>query len=750
LMKSHIHCRRIFPYLAVVGSVLMFMMVLTGAQPLPEPAIPEISCLEAEACFRHAVFLVDSNPENLELPLRRFAAVQEKFPETVWSKRAGFRIGLLLADRDPARALSLLEKASQDFPLLRDYLSLRQALLLSVLERNIEAADLLESVLDSDPSPVFLSDILHQAGYARYRAQQCRLALPLLQQAHARDSDHPQASRGLYAIAECADRLGLSEKSQSALQEIWWRYPDSPESRLLRDAQTGDPVHGLSSVISPDHYYQRAISFMKLAQFEGAIADLQVFLKSEPRKARYEQGQFKLAMANVRLKRYPIAEQVFQGLAKTSSTWQGRATVWLARVYLRQGKGLALLDLRNALPSGLSLSDRSQIFWMCGIWFEDQGEFESSAAAYEQAALAGGSTKTRAEALWRLGWLQYQQGKYEKARTAFLHMREDQVGSGRRSRQAQYWLAKTLRQLNETEQARILFQQLAQDSPLTYYGQLALQNLSDSQVSTMVEEFYLGVEKNGPTTQASYLDNIHFQKSQQFRLLGLMEMASLELMQAVEGFRNDRESLSELAIHLMKTEAYDAGLQIARRYFGEEIEQGRIAKTSLLWHVAYPRGYLPHIRAVASSRVDPYLVAGIIREESLFDPRALSRVGAMGLMQLMPKTAHRLAHQLGMPELPREDLFLSEINIRLGVRYVSELLEQYGGNLAYTIAAYNAGPQAVSRWTQKFGHREQDEFVELISYKETRGYVKRVLTSYRAYRLLVPTTCGRSSLDMSC
>jgi soluble lytic murein transglycosylase len=139
------------------------------------------------------------------------------------------------------------------------------------------------------------------------------------------------------------------------------------------------------------------------------------------------------------------------------------------------------------------------------------------------------------------------------------------------------------------------------------------------------------------------------------------------------------------------------------------------------------------IKGQGANGVDPYLVAAIIREESQYDWRAVSRVGAIGLMQVMPGTANNVAQRLGIPAVGRDDLFDQETNIRIGVHYVEQLLEQFSGNVAYTIASYNAGPIAVGSWIALHRGRSQDEFVELIPYQETRQYVKRVLRSYREY-----------------
>jgi len=174
-------------------------------------------------------------------------------------------------------------------------------------------------------------------------------------------------------------------------------------------------------------------------------------------------------------------------------------------------------------------------------------------------------------------------------------------------------------------------------------------------------------------------------------------------------------------------------LRLARARFRDKLERTGGTVAPGLWNVAYPTGLIPTIKLEGADGVDPYLVAAIIREESQYDRRAVSRVGAIGLMQVMPATANAVAQQHRLPTVVREDLFDQETNIRIGARYVGQLLVQFSGNVVYTIAAYNAGPVVVGNWVGLHQSRSQDEFVELIPYQETRQYVKRVLRSYKEY-----------------
>jgi len=134
--------------------------------------------------------------------------------------------------------------------------------------------------------------------------------------------------------------------------------------------------------------------------------------------------------------------------------------------------------------------------------------------------------------------------------------------------------------------------------------------------------------------------------------------------------------------------------------------------------------------------MDPYLLLAVIRQESLFDTRARSPAFALGLMQLLPSTAGRVAKQIGMPPPSNDQLFDPDTNLTLGSQYLKQLLERYSNNWFKAIAAYNAGEAAVDRWEKEIVTDDIEEFVERIPYTETRGYVKLVMRNHRIYQKL--------------
>jgi soluble lytic murein transglycosylase len=139
----------------------------------------------------------------------------------------------------------------------------------------------------------------------------------------------------------------------------------------------------------------------------------------------------------------------------------------------------------------------------------------------------------------------------------------------------------------------------------------------------------------------------------------------------------------------------------------------------------------------AQQDLDPHLVYAIIREESRFDHTAVSRSGALGLMQLMPGTGKDVARHLDLPENVGDDLFAPEINLAFGIWYASYLLHRCGGDPLMMLAAYNAGLSNARRWFSKH-HSGSDipKIVDGIAYRETRNYVKRIVESAHKYHSL--------------
>ena len=154
-----------------------------------------------------------------------------------------------------------------------------------------------------------------------------------------------------------------------------------------------------------------------------------------------------------------------------------------------------------------------------------------------------------------------------------------------------------------------------------------------------------------------------------------------------------------------------------------------------VWLAAYALPFNGAIRHwSAKSKLDPMLVAGLIHQESAFSPEARSSANALGLMQLEPETARRIAKQAKV-RYSQARLFEPDYNVRLGTIYLANLRQQFDG-VEMAVAAYNAGEDRVAAWTAGQTYREPAEFVDSIPFTETRDYVEIVTRNADIYRKL--------------
>ncbi|MDH4186292.1 MAG: transglycosylase SLT domain-containing protein, partial [Nitrospira sp.] len=358
---------------------------------------------------------------------------------------------------------------------------------------------------------------------------------------------------------------------------------------------------------------------------------------------------------------------------------------------------------------------------------------------------AGEPATQRAEALWRIGWVHYRAARYKEAVEALQRIVD--LHDGDFEPQALYWIGRSLAQTQQ-DRAREVYVQLCRQFPYTYYCQLAKEQSAEAAngtgQSTVVP---VAIPANAETAQASPVNGVAveqqapYRRAMELKALGLDADAARELAVLTDQYSRDVDALMTISVRLSEVGAYSHALRLARTQFRDKLERMGGEVSPGLWTVAYPTGLISTIKAQGLNGVNPYLVAAIIREESQYDVRAVSRVGAIGLMQLMPATANAVAQRHRLPSVTREDLFDQDTNIRLGARYMEQLLAQFSGNEIQTIAAYNAGPVVVENWAVQYRGRSQDEFVELIPYRETRQYVKRVLRSYREYLRLAGLSC---------
>jgi soluble lytic murein transglycosylase len=155
------------------------------------------------------------------------------------------------------------------------------------------------------------------------------------------------------------------------------------------------------------------------------------------------------------------------------------------------------------------------------------------------------------------------------------------------------------------------------------------------------------------------------------------------------------------------------------------------------WRILFPEPWWETIQAEsAKNNLDPYLVASLIRQESEFNPSAISPANAYGLMQLLPSAGKSIAREEGISHFQTYQLFDPATNIRLGTRYLRKTLDKFGGVTEYALAAYDAGDDRVRDWQAAGPYQGMDEFVESIPFTETREYVEAILRNYETYKAI--------------
>ena len=150
--------------------------------------------------------------------------------------------------------------------------------------------------------------------------------------------------------------------------------------------------------------------------------------------------------------------------------------------------------------------------------------------------------------------------------------------------------------------------------------------------------------------------------------------------------------------------------------------------------VLYPIKYKDEIKQTAYDyNLEPSLIASLINAESSFDTNAISKRGAIGLMQLQPETATEIANQLNITNFNQEDLLLPNINIQLGCFYLRKLLDIFN-NLDSALCAYNAGPNTVLSWLQNPEYSQNGTTLDIIPYPETQKYLQKIKNSINIYQ----------------
>lgn len=317
----------------------------------------------------------------------------------------------------------------------------------------------------------------------------------------------------------------------------------------------------------------------------------------------------------------------------------------------------------------------------------------------------------------------YSTGKYKQAIEQFRRFMDEFPKSAFQYR-ARYWLGQALSQQQEHEQAQKVYESLVREAPLTYYGLLA-SIASGKSVDASIDATLPNASEIDAFLQPQEV--IRLKRIQNFIAEGVSGLAQQDLRE----FRS-RDQLSSPFLMYLATLNFESGNYLTSFNIIQDLinrDYEGVASTYGL-RMIFPVVHLELIQKYAKEeRLDPILVLSLMKQESAFDSGILSSAGATGLMQLMPATAVDTD-----PTVKRADLVDPETNIRVGTKYLKKVLTRFNGNIAFALAGYNAGPNAVARWVREGkGNKGLLEFIEAIPYKETREYVSSIIRNYFWY-----------------
>lgn len=352
-------------------------------------------------------------------------------------------------------------------------------------------------------------------------------------------------------------------------------------------------------------------------------------------------------------------------------------------------------------------------------------------------------------AQFELAWLEHDNKNFANSAKMLIehlarYVDKDNTYRGR----AGYWAARDSERAGQTADACILYNAVNYRYGANWYGYLAAQRIanlkalnkcgaSQNSGNPLISRAVANLKTVtvAPETSGAH-EQERFNKAEQLSTIGLFDWAIEELDDAARTASNSpKVNLAVAKLYRLREENVKALQALARSYpdysqmFPEEMSREE-------WDIFYPLNYWEQIKPWAKNRnLDEYQIAGLIRQESVFNPRARSNAAAYGLMQLLVPTARLMARKYGTEaNITGESLFLPALNIELGTAYMRDQFDKFG-RIEYVAAAYNAGPGRIPGWQANLP-LEMDEFVEAIPFKETRGYVQGVIRNAAQYRRL--------------
>jgi soluble lytic murein transglycosylase len=547
--------------------------------------------------------------------------------------------------------------------------------------------------------------------------------------------------------ADGLEKLGRTNEAILTLRKLYFDAPQSAEAEKVgqRLAELGgstaagdiSQLQGRADKLYEARLYALAAAAYEQIprQFPNAASD-DIWLRAG--LSYYKADAFKSsadALARIRARTPKIAAEslYYLGLAQLSLKNEPAALQ-------------ALADLRRSASN----SDRiGELLYAIGRYYEKRDRDDQATTFYSQLARQFPQSDKADEAHFWLAWRAHLAKDYvNSSRLLTEHVANYGNVTDNRGKAA-FWAAVDSEKAGDKGRALAIYQAMQTRYGAGWFGLNAERRIdrltkegvraravgSDLMLRNAVE----GLQTiNAVRETIKDADSERIQKAEQLMQIALHQSAMNELdaaranapnspivnLRIAQIFRFNGENVA--AINALKRAYPDYGQTLPE-------EMSREA-----WDVFYPLKYWSNIKEEAKRHnLDPYWIAGIIRQETVFNPQARSRANALGLMQFIPSTGQAVARKnnLGGGRITSNDLFNPVLSIQLGTAYVRELLNEFQ-RFEYVAAAYNGGETRVRRWVRESPTTEIEEWVEAIPLSETRGYVQGVYRNARIYQRL--------------
>jgi len=341
---------------------------------------------------------------------------------------------------------------------------------------------------------------------------------------------------------------------------------------------------------------------------------------------------------------------------------------------------------------------------------------------------------------WKVAWGHYIRRQGDTVELLRAHLR--MFPASEYAPGALYFLGRLAEGARDAASGRAYYDEIVREYPNYYYNVLArerLKEIGSVAPSAKVTEFLRGVDfpqrSRTLNFEANATARARIERARLLSSAGLDDWAVNELRYGAQNEDQPQVLAIELAAITSKSVGPDQAMRYIKRYAGSYLYMPIESAPAEFWRYAFPLPYRAELERFAKQNgLDPFLVAALIRQESEFNPKAVSRMNARGLTQILPGTGKELSRKLKVKAYGTASLFLPAVNLQLGTFYLKTIVDNLGGRWEAALAAYNAGPSRARAWSSWGEFREPAEFIETVPFSETRNYIQTVLRNADTYR----------------